>query len=167
MAMYHPMEDANHCFFRMILLSHHLTSDTSIETFRLMDFYCLFPSSLSDIKLPRQFSKYKAVINAIPKQFESIPNRAALFDKLRHIQNNSLGCLVSLGFFDRNRFLNGSIALTDQVVPINVIEKMSQSPIIREEWFKFLTEVMPNFSSDGPNGWKARTLLGEFRYDAK
>lgn len=166
MAMYHPMADANHCFFRMLLLSYHLTSDTDVETFRLMDFYCLFPSCLSEIKLPRQFSSYKSILNAIPKQFELIPNKAALFDKLRHVQNNSLGCLVSLGFFDRNSFLNGSIALTDQPVPTNVFMKMKESPIVLEQWFKFLTEAMPTFPSEGPNGWKARTHLSEFRYDA-
>lgn len=165
MAMYHPMEDANHCFFRMLLLSHNLNNETNIETFRLMDFYCLFPSALRDIELPRKFSKYKAIFNDIPRQFELIPNKAALFDKLRHIQNNSLGCLVSLGFFDRNRFLNGFIASTDQAIPGNVLERMSQSLIVHEEWFEFLTQSMANFPAEGPKGWKARTHLGEFRYD--
>ncbi len=168
MAMYHPMEDANHCFFRMLLLSHRLNSEareTSIETFRLMDFYCLFPSALSDIKLPRQFLKYKKAFASIPKQFEVIPNKAGIFDRLRHIQNNALGCLVSLGFFDRSRFLEGFISLTGLPIPSNIINKISQSPVISEEWFKFIIEAMPEFRAEGKDGWKARTHLDEFRYD--
>jgi hypothetical protein len=168
MAMYHPMEDSNHCFFRMLLLSCHLRDDakvTSIETFRMMDFYCLFPSALLEIKLPREFSKYRKSFVGIAQQFEIIPNKAGLYDALRHIQNNALGCLVSLGFFDRARFLEGVVTLTSQPIPANIAAKISESPIAMEEWFKFLIEAMPNFPSDGKNGWKARTHLSEFRYD--
>jgi hypothetical protein len=169
MAMYHPMEDSNHCFFRMLLLSYHLFKDakeTSIETFRMMDFYCLFPSALSEVRLPREFAKYKKTLASIDQQFEIIPNKAGLFDRLRHIQNNALGCLVSLGFFDRGKFLDGMVALTNQPIPANIITKISESPIVAEDWFKFLIAAMPNFPSDGKNGWKSRTHLGEFRYDA-
>lgn len=169
MAMYHPMEDSNHCFFRMLLLSYHLRNDakvTSIETFRMMDFYCLFPSALLEIKLPKEFSKYKKTFASIAQQFEMIPNKSGLYDKLRHIQNNALGCLVSLGFFDRARFLDGLVTLTDQPIPDNIAIKISECPIPMEEWFKFLIEAMPSFPSDGKNGWKARTNLSEFRYDA-
>lgn len=164
--MYHPMDDANHCFFRMILLARHLKSETTIEAFRMMDFYCLFPHALTDIDLPKKFAKYKSIFKSIPAQFEPIPNKAALFDKLRHIQNNALGCLVSLGFLDRNKFLDNCILLTDQTVPINIAEMMTQSPIINEDWFKFLTQEMPTFPLMGANGWKKRTHLDEFRYDA-
>lgn len=169
MAMYHPMDDSNHCFFRMLLLSHHLcknAKEASIETFRIMDFYCLFPSALLEIKLPREFSKYKKAFTDIPLQFEVMPNKAGLYGRLRHVQNNALGCLVSLGFLDRTRFLDGMVALTTQPIPANIASKISESPIVVEEWFKFLIEAMPDFPSDGKNGWKARTHLGEFRYDA-
>jgi hypothetical protein len=169
MAMYHPLDDSNHCFFRMLLLSYCLSNnfkETSIETFRIMDFYCLFPSALLEIKLPREFSGYKKAFLNIPSQFEIMPNKAAVYDRLRHVQNNALGCLVSLGFLDRTRFLDGMVALTSQPIPANIAGKISESPIVVEEWFKFLIEAMPDFPSDGKNGWKARTHLGEFRYDA-
>lgn len=165
MALYHPMEDVNHCFFRMLLLARHLEQATDIETFRLMDFYCLFPSALSNISLPRGFKKYKKIFNEIPSQFEPIPNKPALFEKLRHIQNNALGCLVSLGFFDRSRFLAGVILLSDQPVPENLSTKMLLAPITGEKWFKFLTQDMPHIPAEGTGGWKARTNLSEFRYD--
>jgi hypothetical protein len=168
MAMYHPIDDSNHCLFRMLLLSYHLYNDgreANLETFRMMDFYCLFPSALSEIKLPREFSKYKKAFQTIQPQFEIIPNKAGLYDRLRHVQNNALGCMVSLGFFDRSRFLDGLVVLTSQPIPANIANKISESPIAVEEWFKFLIEAMPNFPSEGKNGWKARTQLGEFRYD--
>jgi hypothetical protein len=166
MALYHPMEDANHCFFRMLLLAKNLSGDTTdVETFRLMDFYCLFPASLSEIKLPRELLKYRRAFKEIPRQYEPIPNKSALFERLRHIQNNALGCLVSLGFFDRARFLEDAIALTDLPIPTNLAAKMSLTPIVNEEWFKFLIHGMPSIRSDGPDGWKARTHLSEFRYD--
>lgn len=165
MAMYHPLEDVNHCFFRMLLLASHLVEKTTVETFRIMDFYCLFPSSLANIRLPKIFSQYKLVFKNIPKQYEPIPNNAALYDQLRHVQNNALGCLVSLGFLDRESFLNDLIIFTDQLLPTNVAQKMQESPIIKQDWFKFLTHLMPTFPVDGTNGWKARTHLSEFRYD--
>lgn len=167
MAMYHPLEDVNHCVFRMMLLTRDLVAEPTLETFRLMDFYCLFPSALSEIRLPRQYSKYKPVFKAVPPPYELLPNNAALFDKLRHIQNNALGCLVSLGFFDRARFLDGVVAPTEQPVPVKIQEKITASPVLIEEWFGFLTKAMPLFPADGPDGWKARTQLDEFRYDAK
>lgn len=70
-------------FFRMLLLAIHTKGGVAIEAFRIMDFYCLFPSTLTDIKLPRQLTKYKKFFKNIPKQFEPIPNKAALFDQLR------------------------------------------------------------------------------------
>ncbi len=167
--MYHPIDDSNHCLFRMLLLSHHLQHDAmeaSLETFRIMDFYCLFPSALAEIKLPREFSKYKKVFQGIRPQFEIIQNKAGLYDRLRHVQNNALGCMVSLGFLDRSRFLDGLVVLTSQPIPANIVNKIFESPIADEEWFKFLIEAMPNFPSEGTSGWKARTKLGEFRYDA-
>ena len=167
MAMYHPLEDVNHCVFRMMLLTRDLAANPTLETFRIMDFYCLFPSALSEIRLPRKYLKYKQIFKEIPPPYELLPNNAALFDKLRHIQNNAMGCLVSLGFFDRAGFLDGVVAPTTQPLPLKIQEKITTSPLLGEEWFGFLTEAMPLFPSDGPDGWKARTQLDEFRYDSK
>jgi hypothetical protein len=149
----------------MILLLNSLSEPVPVELFRMMDFHLLFPACLKEMSLPRQLVRYKKTLKAIPPQFEVMANKIAIFEKLRHVQNNSLGCLVSTGFINKQKFLESLIVRTNQPVPPKVSQRIEDSPVVTEDWFKFLTQEMPRFPTTGSDGWKARAHLSEYRYD--
>lgn len=167
MLIYHPMQDANHCVFRtLLLLEHSIHKEIDIELYRLLDFYILFPYLLKQISpLPMELRAYKRLITKIPEPFESMLNTKRIIYELESLQTVALHSLLAKKFIDIDSFKLRKIKRTDEVLPKSILVAINEAESAREEWFRVVVNELPMVQFHGKKGLKMRTGLMEFRYD--
>jgi len=129
---------------------------------KFIDFYYLYPHLLKRLgSLPRPLNYKKKIIDGVDEPFEITPNPMALFYELRKTQDSVLSSL-------KNKSI---ISIDNRLVELN-IDSMSERLIDsfkNDEFalggvFKILVESFPKVNLHGPNGFKAKSGLMEFRY---
>ncbi len=167
MLMYHPAQDVNHCVYRTLTIlqtSEHKA--ISIEVFRLIDFYTVFPYLLKLIStLPTPVHRYKKEFKDIPEPFESLKNTKRILHELERLQSIAFQNLLAKDLIEREAYENGLLKRTDKALPEPFIKAVSESRLSNLGWFKVLINQFPKAKLVGNNGLKARTGLMEFRYD--
>lgn len=165
--MYHPSQDINHCLYRLILILNLSEKDfISVETYRVIDFYTLFPHLLKMIKpLPNELRSYRKLFNSVKDPFEAIKNTKRVMFELENFQSICIQNLIAKGLIDKGYFDNGQLKLNSDKIPEKLIESINNSHLSKESWFKAIINNFPDISFNGKNGLKARTGLMEFRYD--
>ncbi|HIF9530255.1 TPA: ABC-three component system middle component 5 [Photobacterium damselae] len=167
MLIYHPAQDINHCVFRLLSIIENTNHQIiKIDTYRLIDFYTLFPYLISLIKpLPRPLNQYKKVFSNISEPFEALKNTCRILFELENLQSVAIQNLLAKGILDKEYFDKGFIKRTNYTLPPLLSEELSNSTLAKEEWFKALINALPSVKFEGKTGLKARTGLMEYRYD--
>lgn len=167
MLVYHPIYDVNHCLYRMLLvLDASIHKSFEWDTFKLMNFYLVFPHLLQEIKpLPASLGSYRKFIKEIPSSYVEITNpKRALFDLsvLQNMAANHMAAknIVNLDFQSTNRLKSENYNLSS-----NLIESIKTDPIREKPWFKLIVDELPLLDLRGKNGLKKRSGLLEYQYD--
>lgn len=167
MLIYHPVQDANHCVFRtLLLLEHSIHNEIDIELYRLLDFYILFPHLLKKISpFPIELRAYKRLLSLIPDPFESMLNTKRIIHELESLQTVALHNLLAKKLIDIDSFKAKKIKRTGEALPESISVAINQSKSTDEEWFRMVVNELPLVNFGGRKGLKMRAGLMEFRYD--
>ncbi|QHS14664.1 ABC-three component system middle component 5 [Shewanella sp. Arc9-LZ] len=167
MLIYHPAQDINHCVYRLLsIMANTEHQKIKLDTYRLIDFYTLFPYLVSLIKpLPKPLNKHKSKFLNIPEPFEALKNTRRILFELENLQTIAIQNLLAKNILDKECFEKGFIKRTDLSLPQPLADELNNSNLAQEEWFIALIEALPNVKFEGKTGLKARTGLMEYRYD--
>lgn len=165
--MYHPAQDINHCVYRLILiLENSQHTSIKLDTYRMVDFYTLFPYLLKLIKpLPQALSKHRSKFKDIPEPYESLKNTKRILFELEALQSVCIQNLLAKNLLDKESYDSGFLKRSDVALPERLRSEMATSRLSNEEWFKVLVDELPKAVFKGKAGLKARTGLMEYRYD--
>ena len=165
--MYHPAQDINHCVYRLILIlekSKH--SSINIDTYRILDFYTLFPYLLKLIKpLPQALSKHRSKFKDIQEPYESLKNTKRILFELEALQSVCIQNLLAKNLLDKDSYECGFLKRSNIELPEQLQSEIQTARLANEEWFKVLVDELPQTEFKGKAGLKARTGLMEYRYD--
>ncbi|MFP1910298.1 ABC-three component system middle component 5 [Lonsdalea quercina] len=164
MLVYHPAYDAYHCLFRMMAIIER-TDQLEIDKLKILDFYILFPSLLSNVKIPRQFVKIKKRAKKSYNEYHDPINPRIIFKEMRQIQDAAIKCMVAAGYIYPDEFSNGYILRTDKKLPKKIASEMKDFLDKKNPFSSFIIQDMAKFHLTGPDGLKSRTQLMEHRYD--
>ncbi|MBW3139509.1 hypothetical protein KUV56_08275 [Ferrimonas balearica] len=171
MLIYHPSHDVNHCLYRMLLLLENGSSEGySLELFRLMDFYLVFPhfiKGLLEPTTPRPLLKYKKSISEIPEPYETFNNERRVMFEMQAVQSAALNYLLGKKIISISDFNNRVVKRTDLSLPVVLNDAIENSPELNNSYFKVIIEAIPNIRFNGGTGLKKRSGLMEYRYDSE
>jgi hypothetical protein len=165
--MYHPAQDINHCVYRILLVLENTEHKSlSIDVYRLIDFYTVFPYLLRLINpLPKPINKHRKIFFNIPEPFESLKNTKRIMHELELLQTVAFQNLLAKNFLCREAFEKGIIQRSLSKLPLELSESLEVSRLAQEEWFKAIINDFPRAKFIGKSGIKARTGLMEYKYD--
>ncbi|HEN3580842.1 TPA: ABC-three component system middle component 5 [Yersinia enterocolitica] len=164
MLIYHPAYDAYHCLFRMIAVIDHL-STLEVDKARILDFYLMFPSLVSDIRMPPNYIGDKKVAKSYANKYHDPINQLSTFRDMHQIQIAALRCLAASGLIDLPRFEKGEVHRTDMEIPDGLLLSMRGFLNEKNNIYTFIIEKLSKFNLTGKDGLKDRTRLMEYRYD--
>jgi hypothetical protein len=167
MLLYHPVDDSNHCCYRLIrLLYSAVELSMPLTSLLICDFYTLFPGQLKRIEgWPRKRSAAYTLLREIPDEYEEMLNPKRVFFQLNNIQSAAISHLEAKGII-QNDILNDSLVTLNVLsLPADLIEKLELDPIFSEEWFSLISHGLSRLPIAGKNGLKSKTGLMEFVYD--
>ncbi|MEZ8493475.1 ABC-three component system middle component 5 [Vibrio splendidus] len=167
MLIYHPAQDINHCVYRLLsIMENTIHREIKIDTYRLIDFYTLFPYLVSLIKpLPKPLNKHRSKFSNVPEPFEALKNTRRILFELENLQTVAIQNLLAKNILDKDFFEKGLIKRTELSLPFLLEEEITSSTLSQEGWFRALIDDLPNVKFDGKTGLKARSGLMEYRYD--
>lgn len=167
MLLYHPVEDSNHCCYRLIRLLYSADEfSMPLTSLLICDFYTLFPGQLKSIDgWPRKRSAAFKLVQAIPDEYEEMLNPKRVFFQLSNIQTAALSHLEAKGIIERDIRIPPRVKLNVQALPSKFVRRLELDPIVSEAWFKLVSEELSKLSIAGKNGLKSKTGLMEFVYD--
>lgn len=164
MLIYHPAYDAYHCIFRMLAVIKVIPS-LEVDKARLLDFYLLFPSAMSKIRLPQTLSRARQIAKATANIYRDPINPSATFRELHHIQEAALKCIAASGIIDIDNYEAGIIVRTELAIPASLSKQLDIFVANQEESAQFILNELATIPLKGINGLKDRTELMEYRYD--
>jgi len=169
MLIYHPVYDVNHCLYRFLLiLENSIHKEFDWDTLKLLDFYLLFPHMLKGIKpMPASLRSFSTIIKQIPDAYEAIPNAKRVLFDLGNLQTTAMMNLMAKELVDTELFHRKIIKRSAKELPKKLEGGITESPIVAEEWFRFIANELPLTFFGGQNGLKKRSGLLEFRYDVE
>lgn len=163
MIIYHPGYDVYHCSYRMLNVLRAVEGGSLLkDILKLIDFYYLYPHLLKGISaLPKPLCYHKEIIDRIEEPFELISNPKSLYFDLDKIQESAI---VFLKYKSMLLIEGNNIALNKIALPDILSEKFESDDFCKHEIFSILTKKFPKINLNGPNGFKARSGLMEYRY---
>jgi hypothetical protein len=140
--------------------------EISLEIFRLVDFYTVFPHLIKEIKpFPNKLKEYKKELKSISTPYERIGNTKRIMFELEAVQTTALQNLLAKGFIEKISFNNKKIKRTQVELPAVLKVKMLESEMAKSSWFKMLVNEFISIDVKGKSGLKSRSGLMEYRYD--
>lgn len=167
MLIYHPVEDSNHCTYRIIRLLFHISIQSIPQsTLMICDFYALFPGQLKNIKgWPRANSKSYKTVQQIPDEYEQIVNSRRIFYQLKDIQLAALSYLHAKEVITLLPGVDRKIQLNKDSVPQSIVTMIQNDEYCETDWFRLITNELPKIDLYGKSGLKGKTGLMEYVYD--
>jgi hypothetical protein len=138
------------------------------DTFRLMNFYLIFPHFLKEIRpLPTQLRNYRAALNGIPESYVEVPNaKRALFD-LGVLQVMAANHMAAKRYINIDFQMTNSVSRKEYSLSPELTRCIESDPIRKNTWFKMIVDELPLLDPRGKGGLKKRSGLMEFQYDVE
>lgn len=135
MLIYHPLNDVNHCVFRLLLILEKTQHDEiDLDLYRIIDFYLLFPHLLKEIKpFPAELSAFKKVLKDIPEPYENMSNIKRVMYDLESIQTTSIQNLISKNFLNIDAFKLKKIQRTEVELPDSITNHINSNELSEKE----------------------------------
>lgn len=164
MLIYHPAFDAYHCVFRMLALLESIP-ELEVDKARLLDFYQVFPSAISDIRLPSG-SNGRRLAKALTNAYRNPLNPKSAFRDMAQIQYAALRSIAALGIVDVKSYEQGVLQRANENdIPATLKNNIKNYILEKAELIDFLTKELATIPLRGVNGLKHRSELLEHRYD--
>ncbi len=168
MLIYHPALDPSHCIFRILCLSKDIDEPRAlVDLIKLLDFYILFPHTLSNMSLPREALGVKKNFKFIKEPYETLPASAHLMFQLSSIQDQAIKLLIAKGLLNQEAQSSEYIALNKDKLPDSITALIDDSAFRKEQWYQDLTKIVAQIPLKGKSGLKNRSGLMEYRYDVE
>ncbi len=172
MRTYNPAFDLYHSIFRMANIASRLEDGESLDVdkVRIWDFYMLFPDKVYNIHLRNDEDKLKVYRSIIKKQnnpYDYHGDNRKLFEWIKPVQVSALGCLVSCGVLNKEKFESGRVCLDDRDALAAFLQKAGTITVREQNVLSFMSYLSRAMSMTGEYGLKARTELLESKYDAE
>lgn len=166
MLTYHPIHDPSHCIFRILCLAHDIENEKiPVDLIRILDFYILFPHTLTSMSLPRDRLDTKRVFKAVKPPYENLPTSSRLMFELSSIQDQALKSLMAKGILEQEALSSGYVFVRKTMLPQEVLSLINESTFRKTEWYQALVNIISNIPLKGSGGLKDRSGLMEYRYD--
>jgi len=173
MILYNQAFDLYHAVYRILqILTHFERNDyIEVERLRIWDFYLLFPNKIHEIKLKRNESEIKKILNTyISKKenpYEDFSENRKVFEKIKPYQIAALHSLTSYGIIDKEMLLQNRVSIISKDVINNYAMKFEVLSAKEKNLIAILTSHFFQMSMFGEEGLKSRTQLMTSKYDAK
>jgi hypothetical protein len=165
MLIYHPAFDLSHGMFRLLrMLEVNPNKRLKWDTYRILDFYYLFPHLLINARLPRALLKRKNSYKKAGSKYNRIPAPRTLILQLRGSHELIVRSLIAKGFLDPADFAQGLLSRTARRTPAtleNLFPAAEDFALV-----ELLAVDVAAIPLTGADGLKERTGLLEHRYDA-
>lgn len=160
------MYDLSHGMFRMLrLLDAHEDHEFKWDTYRILDFYYLFPHLLADARLPPAMRKRKSDFGKLASKYSRVPSPRMFIQQMRGIHETVGRSLAAKGFIEPSEYDSGLLRRTDASIPAELAEAFARATE-DEDLVRMLAGELAMIPLSGVNGLKDRTGLLEHRYDA-
>ena len=172
MRTYNPAFDLYHSIFRMANIAAKLADGESMEVdkARIWDFYLLFPDKVYNIHLRNdedQLKKYRSIIKKQNNPYDYHGDNRKLFEWIKPVQVSALGCLVSCGILNKEKYVEGRVCIDDRQSLGVFLQKAGSITVREQNVLSFMSCLSRALSMTGQYGLKARTELLESKYDAE
>ena len=172
MRTYNPAFDLYHSIFRMAHIAAKLEDGESLDVdkVRIWDFYLLFPDKVYNIHIHHDEEKIKEYRNTIKRQnnpYDYHGDNRKLFEWIKPVQVSALGCLVSCGILNKEKFEGGYVCVGNRQELSTFLQKAGTITPREHNVLAFMSYLSRAMSMTGISGLKARTELLDFKYDAE
>ena len=135
------------------------------DRIRIVDFLLCFPTEISRMRLPREYTSLRRAISRLPQRYEAPTSYRQAFVPIRKVEEQALRDMVSRGMLERAAYSRGTIS---PVAPdgSDRLQAVASYWKIREQgWYTEAMALLSEMPLNGNDGLKARTGLMEYRYD--
>lgn len=167
---FEPALDSYHAVFRFVRLFDIIIeiAPVHVDTWRILDFYLLFPFRLEGVRFRREHTRFRAIGRSYERKrpYASLPDDRQLLERMRIFQTAAVETMAvkqvieleSLGHQQINPLVD---AVEDQIA--EQARTVSEGEADLMEILRALAREYPLLGADG---LKARTNLLDHRYDA-
>ena len=157
MLVYHPAFDIYHAVRRFLKLLRLSDGQVfSVEHFKLIDYFVVFPSETFKIRLPMQYADFRKKIKV--NKYEAVNNGRIVFQQLQGYQDAALQCLAAYAFIDPLQYKKGEVQLNDTVMSAE-LNALLENTLESATLLDFMNEVLLRMPYEGPIGLKERSNL--------
>ena len=165
MLIYHPAFDPYHCIFRVLRLLDKLPpASYELDRIRILDFYLLFPSAISEMKFPNTYRKYRKLAGSKNK-YELIRDPLRAFIQLEPFQKSGIAELAARGFISSEALSTNKVLCANKIIPDSLASAVRKANTEDAHFMELLTGPMLQIDLYGESGLRGRTKLFEYRYD--
>lgn len=164
MLIYHPAFDAYHTAFRMLAITESIPK-LEIDKARLLDFYLLFPATVSTIRLPIEHKGVRKEAKVFINTFHDPLDPKITFRDMSYIQEVSLKSIAAAGLIDIDGIADGFIVRTSMQLSGDLRLRLKEFIEYRNPVSRFVLTTLSAIALRGVDGLKDRTGLMEYRYD--
>lgn len=167
MLVYHPAFDLYNCAFRMLLILNHIKAEeVRMEKMLIWDYYVTFPYKVKDIKFTRDTLIYMRIFKNLEyNPYDFVSNDKIVFARMRNFQISALKNLASCGLIEAESLGNGIVKRTSLSIPKQIVTQFDNVSSSIKNVITLIESPFSELSLYGPNGFKDRTKLIDFRYD--
>lgn len=167
---YNEAFDPYHAAFRFLRL--HIGCEISecipFDTFRILDFYILFPFRIQNMKLLSKDREWRKISRTYSGRapYGELPDDNSIFSRMEPFQRAAATSLAHHGYlsskaWEENEIFFNAVSLPNKLDNRCVMLNEGMPDIV-----KILREILQRYPLNGPGGLKDRTGLLEFRYDS-
>jgi hypothetical protein len=172
MRTYNPAFDLYHSIFRIAHIAAKLDDGESLDVdkVRIWDFYLLFPDKVHSIHLRNdedELKEYRRVIKKQNNPYDYHGDNRKLFEWIKPVQLSALGCLVSCGILNKEKYEEGRVSVNNSEALAAFLQKAGTITSREQNVLSFMSSLSRVMSMTGVFGLKARTELLESKYDAE
>ncbi len=167
MLVYHSAFDMYHCVYRLIQLLSNLKEEyVELERLRMWDYYLAFPNEMTKIRYERGNNDIQNLFPKKENPYEIVLDSKIIFEKMKPYQLTAIKTLASYGLVKKDYLTENRITKIDKTLFEDILKNYEPLSDRESNIIKIMTTYFYNMPLYGEKGFKDRTNLLEFRYDA-
>ncbi|WP_177735203.1 ABC-three component system middle component 5 [Flavobacterium inviolabile] len=167
MLVYHSAFDMYHCVYRLIQLLSNLKEEyVELERLRMWDYYLAFPNEMTKIRYEKGNNDIQNLFPKKENPYEIVLDSKIIFEKMKPYQLTAIKTLASYGLVKKDYLTENRITKIDKTLFEDILKNYEPLSDRESNIIKIMTTYFYNMPLYGEKGFKDRTNLLEFRYDA-
>lgn len=156
-----------HCVYRLIQLLSNLKEEyVELERLRMWDYYLAFPNEMTKIRYERGNNDIQNLFPKKENPYEIVLDSKIIFEKMKPYQLTAIKTLASYGLVKKDYLTENRITKIDKTLFEDILKNYEPLSDRESNIIKIMTTYFYNMPLYGEKGFKDRTNLLEFRYDA-